>query len=401
MLNCITYIEINQVSSTAFPNRNKLLFFDFVNEFEAESSWESLTNNAKITLPKNISYRDENNRLQSIINIGGFTDNPFFLRGDKIKISYGYQYFDDKGNQVTDVNECFNGYISSVSSKMPFTIECEDAMWKLKQTVATPGEYNESVETMIQKWMPDGLTVNTKTSTKIGKFTVQNGETVAQVIMRLRKDAHLEFSFHGMELRCGFLVYDEQQAIEDEAKQKKVFRFQRTIIEDNLTYTRKDDIKLSAVAKSFVTKETGGQTKDGQKKTKKEDLSVLVYTKDGEFAQMVKSGSDSFPANDEGERRTFFFLGVADANELGNRAKEKLQRYYYTGFKGSYTTFAIPFVKSGDNVYIVDRVLSERSGYYKVKGVKYSGGTSGHRQEISLDYFIRKLNDTEIKNYGR
>lgn len=400
MLTCITYIELQQNATKAFPSRNKKLFFDFANKFEADDGWDTLTDKASITLPKNLSYRDDSNKLQTITNIGGFTDNPFFLKGDSVKISYGYQYFDKFGNQVTDVNEIFVGYISKVVSNMPFTLECEDAMWLLKQTTAPAGEYNEAVETMVSKWMPAGLTVNQKTQTRIGKFTVNKNETVAQVLMRLKKDAHLESFFDGSELRIGFLVYDEQQAVTNEARQKKVFRFQHNIIEDSLEYVRKDDVKLSATAKSFVTKDTGEQTKDGQKKTKKESLEVLVYNQNDEWVSIVKQKGESFPDNDGGERRSFFFLNVTDPQTLIDRAKAKLENYYYTGFKGTLTTFAIPFVQSGDNVYIVDAVLPERSGYYKVKSVKYSGGVSGHRQEITLDYLIRKLTDTELKTYG-
>jgi hypothetical protein len=50
----------------------------------------------------------------------------------------------------------------------------------------------------------------------------------------------------------------------------------------------------------------------------------------------------------------------------------------------------MPFVKQGDNVYLIDKSLPERSGYYKVKSVRYTGGVNGLRQEINLDYKIPK-----------
>ena len=401
MLNVITNITIQQNESKLFPNRKQLLFFDFVNKFECDDGWESLTDKAKITLPKNLSFRDDNNQLQSINNIGGFTSNPFFLKGDSVKIDAGYWYFDKQGNQIFDVNTLFEGYISKVVSKMPFTIECEDSMWLLKHKQAIAGEYNEAVETMVAKWLPSGLTVNQKTSTTIGKFTVQQGETIAQVLMRLKKDAHLESFFNGKELTIGYLVYDEQKAIDSEKKQKKVFRFQHNIIEDSLEYMRKDDTKLSAVAQSFSTKELTETCKDGSKKNKQERLEVLVYVKDGELTSMVKQQGKELPANDEGERRTFFFLGITDTNELIKRARAKLENYFYTGFKGTFTTFGMPFVSQGNNVYLVDKDLPERNGYYKVKNVSYSGGVDGLRQEITIDYLIRNLTDSEIATYGR
>ena len=39
-------------------------------------------------------------------------------------------------------------------------------------------------------------------------------------------------------------------------------------------------------------------------------------------------------------------------------------------------------------MYLRDNILPERNGKYKVKGVQYSGGVGGHRQEIILDYKI-------------
>ena len=298
MLNVVTNITIQQNASKLFPKRKQLLFFDFANEFECDDNWDAMTDRAKITLPKNLSFRDENNKLQSINNIGGFTSNPFFLKGDSVKIESGYWYFDKQGNQIFDVNTMFEGYISKVGSKMPFTLECEDSMWLLKQVQAKKGEYNEAVESMVAKWMPSGLSVNQKTQTKIGKFTVQEGETIAQVLMRLKKDAHLESFFNGKELTIGYLVYDEQRAVDAEKKQKKVFRFQHNIIEDSLEYMRKDDIKLSAVAQSFSIKELNETCKDGSKKNKQERLEVLVYVKDGELTSMVKTKGKEFPEND-------------------------------------------------------------------------------------------------------
>ena len=67
----------------------------------------------------------------------------------------------------------------------------------------------------------------------------------------------------------------------------------------------------------------------------------------------------------------------------------KLKQFYYTGLRGSFTTFGIPFVRQGDNIQIQDPILPERNGFYKVKEVDYSGGIEGLRQEIHLDF---KLN---------
>jgi hypothetical protein len=42
----------------------------------------------------------------------------------------------------------------------------------------------------------------------------------------------------------------------------------------------------------------------------------------------------------------------------------------------------------GDNVQLIDNTLPERNGLYKVRSVEYTGGFSGLRQVVELDYLI-------------
>jgi hypothetical protein len=207
-------------------------------------------------------------------------------------------------------------------------------------------------------------------------------ESVCQVIERVRKDYHLEAYFRGNELRCGSKIYIESEAIDH------VFKFQQNIISDDLTYKRKDDIVLSAVCYSVNKQELQTTTKSGKSKTSYERLEVLVYNDRGAWKYVKKVKGQDYPPNVQGERRTLYFWDVTNAEALFNAGVNELQKYYYTGFKGKFTTFGIPYVKQGDNVIIKDDILPERNGKYKVKGVNYSGGVQGHRQEIILDYLI-------------
>ena len=125
----------------------------------------------------------------------------------------------------------------------------------------------------------------------------------------------------------------------------------------------------------------------GETKTKKERLTVLVYQGiNGEFQYIVKQKNVDLPANVEGERRTLFFPNITSAAKLYELGVAELKKYYYDGFKGKFTTFAYPFVKLGDHVNLSDRVMPDRNGVYVVRGVEYTGGVNGHRQEIQLDY---------------
>lgn len=412
MLRCFTNITIIQTPSDIWPTRKGALIFTFCQEIESDDSWRELTNKGTVTLPKNVKVRDQFGNLVQLAgtnaNFGGFSSNPpFILRGDEISIEAGYRYFDTRGHERTifmgtKTNRIlYTGFVSKVTSKKPFVLEMEDNMWKLKQTPAPNMVFSFklfTLETILQKLLiGTGFTVNSFTSTTLGTTNARGGinmgdfrtlnETVAEVLARIRKDYHFESYFRGNELRCGSQVYIESEA------QTQTFQFQKNIISDDLEYQRKDDITLSAIAYSVNKNNLDVRTKDGNLKTKKERLEGLVIYKNGKFTSTVKAAGQKadFAPNTEGERRTLYFWNVTDPVQLVNLAEQELQKYYYTGFKGKFKTFGVPFVRQGDNVKILDRILPERNGLYKVKSVKYTLGVKGLRQEIELDFQIAKL----------
>ncbi|QTE37470.1 hypothetical protein J3L18_30970 [Mucilaginibacter gossypii] len=292
----------------------------------------------------------------------------------------------------------FEGFITKVSSKSPFELECEDNMWILKQTPAKGGDngvfaykkYN--VEDMIRELFKNAglsFTVNALTKTNIGIDFRINNNTIAQVLEELRKQHYMFAYFRGNELRIGSEVY-----IDSEARTHK-FAFQKNIIDDDLVYKRKDDIVLSALASSTNKVLKGGTTRDGHAKTKTEKLEVLATYQNGKFRAQVKlPGSHlEFAENTEGERHEFYYNNITDPNILIAEAKAQLKQYYYDGFRGKFTVFGIPHVKHGDNVVIEDDTIKDRVGTYKVKSVEYSGGVNGMRQVIELDYRINLINN--------
>lgn len=392
MYRCITNIKIQQIASKDWPKRSTVLNLDFVTEFESTDSWRDLTNKGKVTIPKNLYFKDQNGKPQPLrgtnINVGGFSSSaPLFLRGDKITIVAGYKYYNKANREIEDTAQFFDGYITKVGSKIPIELDIEDNMWILKQTPVETHTFgkSDSLED-IMKFLLKGtsFTVKAITQTTFGSFTIGN-ETAAQVLQRLQKTYGFEFYFRGSELRGGALIYIESEAITEQ------FHFQENIIEDELEYNRKDDVTLSAVAHNTIT-ENDGLCKDGSVKTKRKKLEVLVTIKKNPtvselpYTTRIINRGDVVPENTDGERRTFFFPGETTTEGLAKAAYDQLKKYYYTGFKGGFTTFGIPFVRQGDNAVIKDPILPERDGTYKIKSVEYSGGINGLRQIVKLDY---------------
>ena len=406
MYRAITTITITQRTQTkAYPLRNKVFTFNFAHEYECTDSWRDLTNHGKVVVPKNLYVRDANNKLVplagTIVNIGGFSANPpLIMRGDAITIDWAYKYFSngreiqEGTNNTTDNTHLFQGFVSKVTSKKPIEFEIEDNMFLLKQIQAPIKTFlpTDTLETILTFLLQGtGLLVNTTAQTTFGAFMI-GSETIAEVLSRLRKQYHFESYFRGNTLYCGALVYSSL------VPNVRTFYFQSkyisgtigAIASDELEYNRKDDIVLSATATNTIEEETGATTKDGQPKTKRTRLEVLVTFQNGSDTPtvLVKQKGVDYPANTGGERRTLFFPGATTIQQLKDLAADELRKYYYTGFKGKFTTFGLPFVRMGDNVNIMDNILPERNGLYKVKSVAYSGGVNGLRQVVELDYKI-------------
>jgi hypothetical protein len=395
MLRVLTNIAFTQNPTPDYPARKGNYIFTFCHEFEIESSWKNLSDKGKITLPKNVYVTDSTGKKVSLggtnVNIGGFLNNtPLFLRGDNVIIQSGYGYFDKTGAEKFPMVTIFTGYISQVTGKKPFEIEVIDNMYILQQTQSPVKEWvGYTVEKMIAEMIKKAgltFTVNTTTATSIGNFRTGN-ETIAQVLGRLRKEYNFESYFRGNELRCGSFTYLEADA----TTPYPTFTFQQDIISDSLDYQRKDDQVLSVVARNTFDEQSGGTTKDGHPKTKKVKLEALLTYQNGktEPTVFIPKQGEAIPENTGGQRYTFHAYNALSLADLIKQAKNEYSKFYYTGFKGKFTTFGLPYVKHGDNIVLVDNILPERNGTYKVKGVKYTGGVGGLRQEIELHYKIK------------
>jgi len=276
---------------------------------------------------------------------------------------------------------------------MPVTLEFEDNMYLLKKTPMINKSYNgsQSIESILNEALQVtnstfGTNFKCETTSKTlvswdnSLLTAEN-ETLATFLAKLKKDAFIFTYFRGDTLRVGRSVYIDAEA------QTKTFEFQNNIISSDLSFKRKDDMVLSAVASNHIQEQTG-TTKDGKAKIKNSRIEVLVTLQnDKVISKVVKSGDKPDP-NTDGERRTFTFLEAKSEADLIRLATEALKKYYYSGLKGKFTTFGTPYVQFGDQCQIINNKLPEQNGVYKIKGVEYSGGVEGMRQIIQLDYKV-------------
>jgi hypothetical protein len=390
-------ITIEQQANQAVPGRKLNTYsLDFVNWGEIVSSWQNLTDTAKLKIPRNIYIEDQNGNPFPLLlgtNVYGSSGNsqPVLLRGDKISITVGLFIDDFKGGETLEMpaEPQFQGYITKIKNRAPLEIECEDEMFKMKK-INTPNKLFRGSEYTVKQMlceMLNGSKINDKTpyvvsdggaSVNIGDFRTQN-ETVAMVLERLRSTGGLYSYFRNLsdgkkELRCSGIVYYPK-----EIQVQEVFEFQENIISDTLEYTRKED--LSIAVKAIAQNITNGTNvnEDGTLKSKKTRVEVVVGLNDkGEIAEL--NAKDKFA----GDLITFPVLSSNNITkaELLKRAKEYLPKFYYTGFRGSFTTFIIPQVKHGNAAILRNKVIPEMSGTYLIKQVTTKFGMQGNRQEV-------------------
>lgn len=428
----LSNIQVQQVPNEQYKDRNLLLEFSFINKYEAYSTWQDLTQKLLLTLPKNVVVKgwntttpfvksDPNNYTKVRLgntngensNLGGFDRNPTFLRGDMIRFNIGYRAVVN-GSQVTYMTgqdglpDLFFGFISGVNPRFPFSLECEDYMWLCKQipTPAKQWETNnlQSIVSDILKSAKDlplitkygdfaKLTVSDFSKTDL-KFNVRNFTTtrgsLAALLARIKNEYRVDSYFRGKELRIGYLHYVEDDDVEH------TFTFQKNILDnDRLVWRRKDDAVLSMIVRANYLKTASGTTIDGVQKTTHASTEILIYNNAGTFSYVTKEKGKDFATNylkDIGERFTMNIFDAIDSpKKLFEIGKPQLEKYYYDGFMGSFTTFGIPYVKHGDTVKLINPALPEQDGYYKVKAVSYYGGyEDGLRTEIFLDYKISR-----------
>jgi hypothetical protein len=312
MLRLSSYIKIGTIE------------FDFCCSVEISSSWQNLTDTAKIIIPRKITFEGKN------IVAGS---DPIFKRGDKVEIQLGY---DDQ------LKTHFEGYVTQIKPELPIEIFCEDAMWLLKQKVVTKSYPSVNLKTLLTDCIGNTLPFEA-TDINLGKFRITRA-TVAQVIEELRKTYGITSFIRGGKLFSGLAYYPSQ-------RNEEVFDFTRNIIESDLEYKIAEDTKIKVEAISILSDNT--------------KIEETVGDTDGEVRTMH-----------------YYNLSRTDLKATATREIDKLR---YTGYRGRITTFGEPFVKHGDGAIIIDDKLTEKQGTYLIKAVNYTFGTSGFRQEIELD----------------
>lgn len=253
----------------------------------------------------------------------------------------------------------FTGYVAEITPSTPFSIRCEDGIYLLKRSEVGNGE-GVSYKSITLRRLLASILPNAELSSRIPEvdfspFRIERGVTVAQALEKLKEDYLLSAYYRGSTLFVG-LPYSEFTTTgsdtDVEAGRYARYSFASNIIESDLVYARAEDVKLKARAISILP-----------------DNSRLE----------VEVGDP------EGETRTLTYRHISSRDALRSLAEEDLKKYRFEGYRGSFTTFGVPYIIHGGTAELQDPRYGEaRSGRYLVESVVTQWGTSGFRREITL-----------------
>lgn len=312
------------VSKITFDDGADLEPLQFVNNVEIETSWQTFTDTATLTLPFKLKNNGE------VITVGS---SGLFKRGTKVKIELGYL-----PNLVTE----FEGYISNILPDSPLVIECQDASWLLKQSTITKSEKGADLGDFLEA-VVDGVIEINAVEANIGAMRLTR-VTALQVLEELKKTYGLVSFVRGGILRSGLAYYPEESAEHE-------IIFQRNVISSNLEYVNRDDIKIKVKAISILPDNTKLEAEAG---------------------------------DDGGTTRTFFAYNITDTKALQTFADNELTKLSFDGYRGDFETFGEPSIQHGDLVTLKDNKFPEREGRYLVDSVTKSFGMNGYRQSVTL-----------------
>ncbi len=300
--------------------------FNFVTDVTIESSWETFTDTAVILLPNKFEQDGE--------TITAGTDN-LFKRGDKVEIRLGY---------LPNKELRYTGFISKILPDSPLRIECEDAMWLLKQITVTKSFKSVSLDDLLKSILPSTVPLQTNvTASQLGQFRIKRA-SIAQVLEELKKTYGLVSFVRDGTLQVG-LAYPFIPATVHE------IIFQESIISSGLEFRREEDVKIKVKGISILPNNTKIEVEEG---------------------------------DPDGEQRTLTYFNLTKT-ELTNIVKRELPKLKYTGYAGSFETFGEPFIQHGDNIKLIDKKFPERDGTYVVDAAKTTlSVTGGLRQNVTL-----------------
>ncbi|MCE7990444.1 MAG: late control protein [Roseivirga sp.] len=303
-----------------------------INDVKIEKSWRNLDDKAMLKLPRVNKLLSKN-----------------FEVGQPVTITLAYE------GEPSKVE--FEGYLKKIKPNVPLVLECEDPTWLLRQTNIenvwkTSTTVKEIVAYIVEQVNKENVATPITLSEDIKKIKLDHYRiqpvSAAEAINQLKKSYGLAAYFRGHELYIG-MAYGKLEG-------RVGYHMARNVIKNNLTFRRKEDVKIKVKATSI--------TKDNKTLT-------------------IESGDK------QGDQRTLFFYNITDENVLKARVETELGKLKFDGFEGSLSTFLIPYATPGMTAVITDPDHPKlKNGSYVIDSVTTTFGVRGARRKVELGALV-------------
>lgn len=258
--------------------------------------------------------------------------------GDAVTIRLGYG--DD-----SELETEFTGYLKRISrDNNSLVLECEDALYLLRKTVADKEYKPANVKTLLSdvlQQVDSDMTVDCQYDYTMEKFVLFK-QTALDVVKKIQEETKANIWFEGKVLHIHPMYQNETDA--------------KAFLLDTEVNVQSNELKWI------------------DKSDKKVQVEVVYVNPNGD-AKKQTYGSIG------GQKVTKYVNGNNEI-EMMNVAENEYKYWNYSGYEGSITGWLIPAVRAGECVRLRDKERSE--GKYYVTGVEIDFGQSGAKRKITL-----------------
>lgn len=315
-----------------------------VNEINIVKSAKLLENTAVIKLP----------RTAKLVGIGNVTTPTFtdtyFKVGDEVRISLGYNGSRDQNYTDGTLTEEFRGYVKRIKTGIPVEVECEDQTYILRKKNLKASFKKTTLKKLIE-YILAGTGIDYDKNVpgiEFDKFYFRD-VNAAYALQKLKEEYGLTIYFKDWNKLFVGLAFENDN-------RKLIYEMGQNVVNDNLEYVTDTDVKLRCKAILLKKNNTRIEKEVGDK---------------------------------DGDLRTLFFYNINEAS-LETVAKEELQKYKYTGYRGDFESFLIPNPLLGMICELRDPNYKDRSGLYLMDKIETKYCDDGARRRIFLGLKIGK-----------
>lgn len=409
ILNCLITIG-DPNPNNKYEIINPLYSNEIVN-LTINDSYKTLINTATLQFTRaitvNNSLKDQFGERQEKL-VGD--ENSIFARGKRINIKLCYG---SDENLVT----MFDGFVSSIVPGNPFTIQCEDMGYILKQTALPPISTSAS-GTKLNEFIPEilkgtGLELHPKCkelNMTIGQIVYPQNCTVADILNRFKKwgiVCYIRYYEGKPYLAIGrtlMSVKSNESVLNDSPDNPYEIYFNENVAVDNLKITKLDInfLALEAIAlypnnsmyKATIRRDPKDLSKfqviNESKIGKKQLKETILDETDANSNLTNKVGSKNSKIDLSQYNICTFHEYNVDRETLIKNAQAKFEEISKTGIEGDLTLFGDFNLYSGSKVRLHDDLNPEKNGLYVVSDVTTTFGSGGYRQKIKIPF---KLSD--------